>query len=247
MAAYEAKFSELSRFAPHMIATEAMKAKKFERGLRPYLRSHVSMFRHETYAEVYDKAELAETNSDDYFRRRDSSQGRSMSRGQASGSAPAEKRARTTSYQPTGPTSSQRPPVVPQASRPTVSQAPRPATSQTTRFAPSAPTVPFGLCSYCGKKHPVGECRRLSGGCFHCGNQGHQIRDCPKKQAQGGMPPVRQPLQQGSSQASRPSQPAQPPRQANQGKVFALTEQDAHASDDVVQGTSSQSFITAWY
>ena len=67
VAAYEAKFSELSRFAPHMIATEAMRAKKFERGLRPYLRSQVSMFRHETYAEVYDKAELVEINSDDYF------------------------------------------------------------------------------------------------------------------------------------------------------------------------------------
>ena len=70
VAEYEAKFSELSRFAPHMIATEAMKARKFERGLRPYIRERVFVFRHVTYSEVNDKALLVESNSEESYRER---------------------------------------------------------------------------------------------------------------------------------------------------------------------------------
>ena len=39
VAKYESKFTELSRFATHMIDDESRKAKRFERGLRPAIRS----------------------------------------------------------------------------------------------------------------------------------------------------------------------------------------------------------------
>jgi len=39
---YEAKFTELSRFAPHIVADDVRKAKKFQRGLRPSIRTRMA-------------------------------------------------------------------------------------------------------------------------------------------------------------------------------------------------------------
>ncbi|XP_050266344.1 uncharacterized protein LOC126709967 [Quercus robur] len=59
---YERKFAELSRFAPHMVDTEARKGRHFERGLREEIQGLVSMFKWETYVEVVDRALIAERN-----------------------------------------------------------------------------------------------------------------------------------------------------------------------------------------
>ena len=45
-------------------------------------------------------------------------------------------------------------------------------------FAPPPP-----VCMHCLKRH-TGECRKLSGACFGCGEQGHLRRDCPQQQGQ---------------------------------------------------------------
>ncbi|MQL97009.1 hypothetical protein Taro_029692 [Colocasia esculenta] len=45
---YEARFSELLKYAPHIVADERMKAKKFVMGLRPSLRTRLVAFDHRT-------------------------------------------------------------------------------------------------------------------------------------------------------------------------------------------------------
>ena len=80
-------------------------------------------------------------------------------------------------------------------------------------------------CANCGRDHDTSDCRRISGACFKCGEKGHMIANCPK----GAMV-----LHNGQGQNRRPI-PAPPQR--TQGRVFALTNEEAFNSHDVVKGS----------
>ncbi|XP_028103263.1 uncharacterized protein LOC114302437 [Camellia sinensis] len=60
VAKYEAKFTELAHFAPHMIDTDHKKARKFERGLDLDVFDQVSVLKLPTYVDVLDRAHMAE-------------------------------------------------------------------------------------------------------------------------------------------------------------------------------------------
>ena len=63
--AYEAKFAELSCFALALIEDEAMKTKRFIKGLRPYIRSKQVPLNLRSYSEVIDRAILVEEEMKD--------------------------------------------------------------------------------------------------------------------------------------------------------------------------------------
>ncbi|XP_028109695.1 uncharacterized protein LOC114308327 [Camellia sinensis] len=60
VAEYEAKFTELARFAPYMVDTDYKKARKFEGGLDLDVFDRVGVLKLPTYVEVLDKALMAE-------------------------------------------------------------------------------------------------------------------------------------------------------------------------------------------
>ena len=59
---YEAKFTELARFAPHVIDTDYKKARHFEGGLRSDILERVNVLKLETYIGVLDRAIISEAN-----------------------------------------------------------------------------------------------------------------------------------------------------------------------------------------
>jgi len=62
---YEAKFAELSRFALALTEDEAMKTKRFIKGLRPYIRSKLVPLSLRSYSEAVDRAILVEEEMKD--------------------------------------------------------------------------------------------------------------------------------------------------------------------------------------
>ncbi|XP_074356548.1 uncharacterized protein LOC141696288 [Apium graveolens] len=60
VAEYEVKFSELARFVPEYVNTEAKKAKRFQQGLKPWIRSQVALLEIRTYVAFVQKAMIVE-------------------------------------------------------------------------------------------------------------------------------------------------------------------------------------------
>ena len=65
---YEAKFTELAWFAPHVVSDNVRKAKKFQRGLRPSIRTRMASLRLKAYFEVVEMAKVVEKECEDYQR-----------------------------------------------------------------------------------------------------------------------------------------------------------------------------------
>ena len=66
-------------------------------------------------------------------------------------------------------------------------------------------------CTFCGGGHHVRDCRKQTGECFHCGDTGHKVCNCPGKT--GVAPPTFQ------APAPRPPHPSQSLRQVPPAQV----------------------------
>ena len=53
---FDTKFNQLTRYAPHMVMTNNIKAKRFANGLKEYLFRAVPLTRTSTYSDVLDMA-----------------------------------------------------------------------------------------------------------------------------------------------------------------------------------------------
>ena len=182
---YEAKFTELSRFAPHIVADDVRRAKKFQRGLRPSIRTRMAALRLKSYSEVVETAKVVEKECEDYQRIRNQNNKRPKTEGFHGGNEHNKPFKKKTTTEPE------------------------------TKMVQQV----IEVCQKCGKKHK-GVCYRESGACFKCGQMGHRIKDCPSMK---------------SELMAKPTEVKQRPKV--QGRVFAITEQDAKASKSVVTGT----------
>ncbi|BBN69306.1 transposable element gene [Prunus dulcis] len=111
-------------------------------------------------------------------------------------------------------------------------------------------------CTVCGRYH-TGTCRQGTTGCFHCGQPGHFLRECPAL-LQGGEATATMPREigtQGRAQFRGPSssggiqtsvasrggsqQQGRGGRAGTTGRVYHMSQQQAQASPDVVTGMLS--------
>ncbi|GFZ09775.1 hypothetical protein Acr_21g0003740 [Actinidia rufa] len=84
---YNAKFMELSRYAPHIMSTESRKARRFEAGLRWNIKNKVEILRLPTHQEVLHAALIAEESLNEMSQFRKNRKKRirgNVSRGQSS-------------------------------------------------------------------------------------------------------------------------------------------------------------------
>ncbi|MQM11922.1 hypothetical protein Taro_044834 [Colocasia esculenta] len=73
---YEARFSELSKYAPHIVEDKRRKTKKFVMGLKPSLRTRLVAFDHRTLDEALSAACRQEGEMEQYLEEKKASQKR---------------------------------------------------------------------------------------------------------------------------------------------------------------------------
>ncbi|XP_063938038.1 uncharacterized protein LOC135147914 [Daucus carota subsp. sativus] len=90
VAEYEAKFTELSRFVPEYVDSEIKRAKRFQQGLKQWIRSRIAMFELKEYPAMVQKAMIIEGESDFSVKERDDKK-RKAEKGHYANSCPHDK------------------------------------------------------------------------------------------------------------------------------------------------------------
>ncbi|MQM14920.1 hypothetical protein Taro_047854, partial [Colocasia esculenta] len=150
---YEARFSKLSKYVPHIVADERRKTKKFVMGLTPSLRTRLMAFNHRTLHEALSVACRQEGEMEQYLEEKKASQKRPAATFQR------------------------------QDKKKMVYQTPQRTVAVGSSQVPSvrSPGVKKE-CPHCGKTHGGSECWLVAGRCLKCGSSDHKMKDCPRLQ-----------------------------------------------------------------
>ncbi|KAL8121526.1 hypothetical protein AgCh_018308 [Apium graveolens] len=181
---YESKFEEFSRYVPSYVDTDRKKTKRFQQGLKPWIRGKVAIFELETYAGVVQKAMIAETESEMSQKEKESKKRKvEGSEGQSQpGKFPNFKKGK---FQPGRNFNFRRQNAGDRG------QGNRPANVN----QPNQLRLTFPDCQVCGKKHG-GVCNKLNVVCFKCNQKGHYSRECrnqPAREPANKDQPIRNP------------------------------------------------------
>ncbi|MQM11407.1 hypothetical protein Taro_044316, partial [Colocasia esculenta] len=150
---YQARLTELSKYAPHIVTDERSKAKKFMMGLKPSLRTRLVAFDHCTLDEALSAACRQEGEMEQYLEEKKASQ-----------KSPAATFQR-------------------QDKKKAVYQAPqRPVTTNSAQVPSQRSPSVKKECPHCRKTHGGTKCWMVAGKCLKCGSSDHKIKDCPRLQ-----------------------------------------------------------------
>ena len=152
---YEARFAELSRYAPHIMIDERRKVKKFVMDLRPSLRTRLVAFNHQSIEEVLSAACRQESEMDQYQEEKKALMKRPSSTYQCQDFKKKKSFAQPSDFTPL------------KISAPQVSGSRESIGDK-------------AECKFCGKRHGGKECWMMTGKCLRCGSPDHKIKDCPK-------------------------------------------------------------------
>ena len=171
VAEYEMKFTELSKFVPEYVDTEPKKAKRFQHGLKPWIRSRVAVFELQNYASVVQKAMIVEGESELAQKERSGKKRtiEGIEESQQGGSKfPFKKRndgvTRSRGFQKIRGGNNESDRRWQNTNQQMLNRTPPPE------------------CKVCGKKHS-GVCNKLNITCFKCKKKGHYADGCPNNKS----------------------------------------------------------------
>ena len=165
---YERKFTELGRIVPEYVNTDEKRAKRFQKGLKPWIRSKVAMFELSTYATVVQKSMIIEGESEQYNRDNESKKMKAEFQGGSQGQGSTQSQfTKKTEFQQGRHLGFRRPEsghVKQGGQQPNMNQ-------------PKLPRPPLPDCRTCGKKH-TRVCVKANIVCFKCNQKGHYANEC---------------------------------------------------------------------
>ncbi|XP_038975746.1 uncharacterized protein LOC120106766 [Phoenix dactylifera] len=225
---YEAEFDRLAQFAPTLVIDAESRMRRFEEGLKPHLRRGLAVVHSTNYVDLVDRAKNMKIiwkeihDSKDRIQKKRSRDDDTHSGQNSSRTAKSRNRS-----------------------------------GQSEKQGSYGETIQQGQskCEACGGAYKTELCRQLSGACFRCGQQGHKIAKYPRNQqvSQSDQRPqaTRTQQVQGSPAPVQIAQPSSPKQQIGgrphiQGRIYALTQQDAQASNTVVSGTLPVASVYAY-
>ncbi|KAH7570632.1 hypothetical protein JRO89_XS05G0147800 [Xanthoceras sorbifolium] len=152
---YEEQFTSLSRFVTQLIPNDESKGRRFLDGLHPDIQSRVEVLKLGRYADIVDRALIAERSMVECKKAREAYRKINLRRGSSNGNA-SKQGSQFKKRDNDGHGGSEK------------------------AFGDGSLMKNASPCQYCGRSH-AGECYRKTRACFGCGKAGHMLKDYPKR------------------------------------------------------------------